>query len=109
MKYTYEISVILIVMAATFLTRFFPFALFGHHQEPPKLIQYLGKILPSAVIAILIVYCLKSTNFTVVSSFIPQGISVLIVIGLHLWKRNNLISIGLGTIGYMFLIHFVFI
>jgi len=104
MKYISEISIILVIAIATFLTRFFPFALFGRHQQPPALITYLGKILPSAVIAILVVYCLKSIDFTQTSGFLPQGIAVAIVIGLHLWKRNNLLSIGLGTLSYMLMI-----
>jgi len=104
MKYINEISIILVIAFATFITRFFPFALFGRHQQPPALITYLGKILPSAVIAILVVYCLKSINFSQSSGFLPQVISVAIVALLHLWKRNNLLSIGLGTICYMLLI-----
>lgn len=108
MTYSRDIIILIIIMFATFFTRVFPFILFGRHQEPPKLIQYIGKILPSAVIAILIVYCLKAVNFAEPSAFLPQFLSVAVVIGLHLWKRNNLLSIGLGTLCYMLLIQVVF-
>lgn len=108
MTYSRDLIILFIIMCATFFTRVFPFILFGRHQEPPKLIQYIGKMLPSAVIAILIVYCLKAVTFREASAFLPQFFSVAVVIGLHLWKRNNLLSIGLGTLCYMLLIQVVF-
>ena len=92
----------------TFITRVLPFALFGGRDRPPELIRYLGKLLPSAVISVLIVYCLKAIDFSSVSGILPHLISIAIVVALHLWKRNNLLSIGAGTVCYMLLVQFVF-
>lgn len=108
MNYTRDLTILGIIVCATFFTRVFPFILFGRHQEPPQWVQYIGKRLPSAVIAILIVYCLKAIHFNAMSNFLPQIISVTVVVLLHLWKRNNLLSIGIGTVCYMFLIQVVF-
>jgi len=103
-----EIIIIAIVAVCTFATRLFPFVVFGRKGEPSPMIRFLGKALPPAVMAILIVYCLKNVNFLLPGSVLPQLISILAVVLLHLWKRNNLLSIGLGTLCYMFLIQYVF-
>ena len=108
MQPTQAIVLIAACAVCTFLTRLVPFALFGGKKEPPKFVRYLGRMLPPAVIVILIVYCLKSWNFSVVSTFVPQVICVMVVAILHVWKRNNLLSIGVGTLLYMFLIQVVF-
>lgn len=100
--------IILVVALTTFATRVTPFLFFPKGKEIPKTVQYLGKVLTPAVIGMLVVYCLKNT--TVLSSpyGIPELVSVLTVAILHIWKRNNLISIGVGTVLYMFLIQVVF-
>lgn len=105
---TQSIIIILVVAACTFLTRLFPFALFGGNKPVPKMVQYIGGVLPRAVIAILIVYCLKGIQLFDSPNGLPEFISVIIVAGLHIWKRNNLLSIGVGTICYMFLVQVVF-
>lgn len=104
----HEIMVIAVVAVCTFATRLFPFLVFGRKGEPSPMIRFLGKALPPAVIAILIIYCLKNVNFLLPESVLPQLLSILAVVLLHLWKRNNLLSIGLGTVLYMFLIQYVF-
>ncbi len=104
----YEVVIILTVAACTFATRLFPFALFGRKQSPHPLVAYIGCLLPPAVMAILIVYCLKTVSFTVIPSFVPQFIGVAIVAVLHVWKRNFLLSIGVGTVCYMALVQAVF-
>lgn len=101
-------AIVAVVALCTFATRLFPFLLFGRKGSPSPMIQFLGKALPPAVIAILIVYCLKNVNFLMPSDLIPQAISIALVVLLHIWKRNNLLSIGLGTICYMVLVQFVF-
>lgn len=101
-------AIVIIVALCTFATRLFPFLLFGRKGITPPMIQFLGKALPPAVIAILIVYCLKNVNFMLSSEVLPQAISIALVVPLHIWKRNNLLSIGLGTICYMILVQFVF-
>lgn len=103
-------AIILIIAAAicTFLTRLFPFALFGGKKEVPRFIKYLGDILPCAIIGVLIVYCLRDFTKGDANYIIPQLIAVTATALIHIWKRNTLLSIAVGTIGYMLLIHFVF-
>jgi branched-subunit amino acid transport protein AzlD len=102
------VLIVLLVAACTFITRFLPFALFGGGKEVPAIVKTLGELLPPAVIAILVVYCLKSVNVTLAPHGLPEFLAVLFVAILHIWKRNNLLSIGGGTVIYMFLIQVVF-
>lgn len=103
--------IIMIVAAAvcTFATRLFPFALFGGKKEVPKFIKYLGDVLPVAILGILIVYCLKDFENGDTNYILPQIICVALTALIHLWKHNTLLSIAVGTIAYMLLIHFVFV
>lgn len=105
----YAAAAIAIMAGVTFLTRALPFLLFDRGERPPKLVLYLGKVLPPAVIAMLIVYCLRTVSFAGLDSWLPQLISVSAVVLLHLWKHNNLISIFGGTLLYMFLVQAVFV
>ena len=104
----YDAGIVLTVVVCTFLTRLFPFALFGRKQQPHPLVSYIGKTLPPAVMAVLVVYCLKTVHFTALPAFVPQFIGIVIVAALHLWKRNFLLSIGVGTVCYMALVQVVF-
>ena len=105
---TMSFLIILAVALTTFATRVVPFLIFPKGKEIPPVIQYLGKVLTPAVIGMLVVYCLKSTSVVTAPYGIPELISVVITAGLHVWKRNNLLSIGVGTVLYMVLIQFVF-
>lgn len=100
--------IIVVVGITTFATRVIPFLLFPKGKEIPKTVQYLGKVLTPAVIGMLVVYCLKNTSVLRAPYGIPEVISVLTVVILHLWKRNNLLSIGVGTVLYMVLVQAVF-
>lgn len=110
MKLTFMQSVIIIAVAAlcTFITRAVPFVLFGRKKEIPKLIEYLGGVLPPAIIATLVVYCLKEVNLFKFPSGAPEFIAIGIVAALHIWKRNILLSMAGGTICYMILIQTIF-
>lgn len=101
--------IIIVVAVTTFATRVVPFFVFPKGKEIPEAVQYLGKVLTPAVIGMLVVYCLKNTPVMSRPYGIPELISVGAVIGLHVWKRNNLLSIGVGTVLYMFLIQAVFV
>lgn len=103
------VAMIIVASVCTFATRLFPFALFGNKKEVPKFIKYLGDILPAAIIGVLIVYCLKDFTLGDKNIIIPQLIAVAATALVHLWKKNTLLSIAVGTIGYMLLIHFVFL
>ena len=100
--------IILVVALTTFATRVIPFLVFPKGKEIPKTVQYLGKVLTPAVIGMLVVYCLKNTPVREAPHGIPELIAVAVVAGLHVWKRKNLLSIGVGTVLYMFLIQVVF-
>lgn len=99
---------IAVMAGVTFLTRALPFLLFGRGGEPPKVVLYLGKFLPPAVIAMLIVYCLRGMSFDAPANWIPLVIASLAVAVIHAWKRNNMLSIVGGTVLYMFLVQVVF-
>lgn len=78
-------------------------------QQNAKFIRYLGKVLPYAVMGMLVVYCLRNVSFTTAPFGAPEALALACVAGLHLWKKNTLLSIGAGTTLYMVLIQFVFI
>lgn len=108
MTFTQQLITIGVVVLGTMLTRFLPFLIFPAQKPTPKYIQYLGKVLPSAVFGLLIIYCLKDVSLFQGSHGIPELISIVLVIVLHLWKRQMLLSIAGGTVCYMMLVQFVF-
>lgn len=105
----YSIAVIAVIAICTFITRVIPFLLFGGNREVPTVVTYLGKVLPPAVMAALVIYCLKSVSFLAHPNGIPELIAIAVVALLHLWKHNSILSIGAGTICYMFLIQVIFV
>lgn len=104
-----QIITVAMCVAATMLTRFLPFAVFSARRPTPKYIRYLGKVLPGAIFAMLVVYCLRNIAPLQYSYGLPELIGIFITAGLHLWKRNILLSIAAGTITYMLLIRYVFV
>ena len=102
------IAAIAVMAIVTFLTRVLPFLLFDRGESPPKLVLYLGRLLPPAIIAMLIVYCLRGVSFSTPGGWVPQLLCVAVVVALHLWKHNNLLSIFGGTVLYMVLVQAVF-
>lgn len=103
-----QLVTILMVVLGTMLTRFLPFLLFPVGKPTPKYLQYLGKVLPAAVFGLLVVYCLRNVSIVSGSHGIPELIAIAVVIGLHLWKKQMLLSIAGGTVCYMLLVQFVF-
>ncbi len=96
------------VVLGTALTRFLPFLIFPAGKQTPKYVQYLGRVLPAAVFGLLVIYCLKDVSVFTGSHGIPELISIILVIPLHVWKRQMLLSIAGGTVCYMLLVQFVF-
>ncbi len=96
------------VILGTMTTRFLPFIVFPAGKPVPKYVRYLGKALPAAVFGLLVIYCLKNVSIFSGSHGIPELISIAAVVGLHLWKRQMLLSIAGGTVCYMLLVQFVF-
>ena len=99
---------ILIMAGVTFFIRGLPFLLFPENKKPPAYIMYLGKVLPFAIIGMLVVYCFKNVSVVAAPFGIPELIALVVIVILHVWKRNTLVSIGGGTLLYMFLVQVLF-
>ena len=96
------------IVLATMLTRFLPFLLYPEHKKVPDYIVYLGQVLPGAIFGMLVIYCLKDVRLLTGSHGMPEFISIGVVVILHLWKRQMLISIAGGVICYMVLVQMFF-
>ena len=103
-----QIITIAICVLGTMLTRFLPFLVFSSKKPNPKYIVYLGKALPCAVFGMLVVYCLKNVSILSGTHGLPELLAIAVTAGLHLWKKNMLLSIAGGTIVYMLLVQLVF-
>lgn len=108
MTVTEQIITVAMVVLGTALTRFLPFLIFPAGKPTPKYIQYLGKVLPAAVFGLLVIYCLRNVSVFTGSRGIPEMIAILVVVVLHVWKRQMLLSIAGGTVCYMLLVQLVF-
>lgn len=109
MNYKYSALLIAVVAIVTVLLRVLPFLVFGGKRKTPEIVTYLGKVLPYAIMGMLVVYCLKDVSFTEFPFGIPEIIASSAVVILHLWKRNTLISVGGGTAIYMLMVQTVFV
>lgn len=105
---TYMLIAIAVAALVTAATRFLPFLIFGNGKKTPDIIVYLGKVLPYAIMGMLVIYCLKNISIIDAPHGLPELIACAAVAVLHIWKRNTLLSIAVGTVGYMLLIQFVF-
>lgn len=105
----YSLAIIAVTSLCTILLRAFPFLVFGGRKEVPKTVRYLGEVLPASIMAVLVVYCLRNIDFDAVSHYAPSVIASLLVVALHAWKKNILLSIGFGTVCYMVLVQVVFV
>ena len=103
------LAVILVAAVCTFATRVAPFLLFNGKKPIPPIVRYLGEALPPAVIALLVVYCVKNVNWLAAPHGAPELLCIDVPALLHVWKRNNLLSIGVGTVLYMLLVQTVII
>lgn len=104
-----QLITVALCVVGTMATRFLPFILFSSKRPTPRYVQYLGKALPAAIYAMLVVYCLKNVSIIGGSHGLPELIALAAVVGLHLWKRNTILSIAMGTVVYMALVQFVFV
>lgn len=108
MTLSQQIITIALIALGTMITRFLPFLVFPADRPTPKYILYLGRVLPPAVFGLLVVYCLKDISLFSGSHGLPELLAILLVTGLHVWKRRMLLSIAGGTLFYMFLVQFIF-
>ncbi|MBP2031931.1 branched-subunit amino acid transport protein AzlD [Clostridium algifaecis] len=106
---SYTLIAILVMGAVTFGIRVAPFILFGNKKATPKYVVYIGNYLPPAVMAMLIIYCLRNVKLYSFPFGIPEAIGIITVAVLHIWKHNNLISIIGGTIVYMIEVQLIFV
>ena len=104
----HDVLLIVVAVLVTMATRFLPFLIFGENRRTPPIITYLGKVLPFAIMGMLVVYCLKDVSFLSFPYGLPEIISCVVVAALHVWKRSSLLSIGGGTVCYMLLVQLVF-
>lgn len=104
---THSALLVAVIALVTMALRFLPFVIF-RGRETPKFIAYLGKVLPFAIMGMLVVYCLRNISFSAAPFGIPELISVALVVALHVWKKNTLLSIIGGTVCYMVLVQMVF-
>lgn len=108
MTVSQHVVIILMAVLSTMLTRFLPFLLFPAGKPAPRYIQYLGKVLPGAVFGLLVVYCFKDVSLLSGSHGLPELIAAAVVVALHLWKKNMMLTIVGGTAVYMLLVNLVF-
>ena len=107
--FLYSVSIITAVAVTSYFLRAFPFLVLNKKNKAvEKYMMYLGKVLPPAVIGILIIFCLKDTSIINSPYGIPEMLAVAVVVLLHGWKRNSLISILGGTVFYMYLVQKIF-
>ena len=104
----YVLAMVAVSAAVTAFLRFLPFLLLRKGHKTPAIITYLGKVLPCAIMGMLVVYCLKDVAFLAPPYGAPELIGCAAVAGLHIWKRNTLLSIGVGTVFYMVLVQLIF-
>ena len=100
--------IVILLTIATMITRFLPFLVFPAGKKVPDFVEYLGKTLPYATMGLLVVYCLKGISLTAFPFGLPELFAVALIVALHWWKENSLLSIGVGTVFYMFLVQVVF-
>ena len=104
----HDVLLIVVAVLVTMATRFLPFLIFGEKRKTPPIIEYLGTVLPCAIMGMLVVYCLKDVSFLTNPFGLPELIACVVVAALHVWKRSSLLSIGGGTVCYMLLVQLVF-
>ena len=108
MNNTYTLLAVIIATVITAALRFAPFLIFGRGRKTSPVLEYMGKVLPFAIMGMLVVYCLKDISFINAPFGVPEAIGCAVVAGLHIWKRNTLLSIGAGTVCYMLLLQWIF-
>lgn len=106
MTFSQQIITICLCIVGTMLIRFLPFIVFSENRKTLDFVQYIGRLLPSAVFGMLVIYCVKNVDFLHGSHGLSELISILVTSGIHLCKRQMLLSIAGGTLCYMLLLHF---
>ncbi len=100
MENTRTLITIGLIGAIIFFTRLLPF-LFFKKKEPPALLTYLERNLPPLIMLLLVIYCLRDVKWLSMPYGMPEIFAIGVVTTLHLWKKNALLSIFIGTLVYM--------
>ena len=108
MSNAYLWSAVAVIALVTAAIRFLPFWVFRGGRPVPPMVEKLGRVLPAAIMGMLVVYCLKSVSFSALGSWAPALAACVVTAALHVWKRNTLLSIIAGTVSYMILVQMVF-
>lgn len=108
MSNAHMLITITLIALTTIALRFLPFWIFPPSKQPPALITYLGKVLPRAAIALLVVYAVKDVSIVTSPYGLPELIAILAIVVVHVFKRNTLLSIATGTLLYMMMVQLVF-
>jgi len=108
MNNVYLWSAVLVSAGVTALIRFLPFWVFRGERSVPPMVEKLGRVLPYAIMGMLVVYCLKGVRFAALGEWLPSALACLVTGVLYVWKRNTLLSIIAGTVCYMILVQTVF-
>lgn len=106
-SFSHTFILVLVASLVTIALRAFPFVLFGGDRQMPAFVQKIANLMPPAIIAVLVVYCLKGSMVTVTMESLSAAIAVVVVVAVHLWKRSVLFSIAAGTIVYMVCLHVI--
>ncbi len=101
-------AIVSVVALVTILLRFLPFIIFNGKAKTPRFIEYLGKVLPYAIMGMLVVYCLKGISFVKAPYGIPELVSCALTALVYAWKRNTLFGIVAGTLCYMVFVQLIF-
>lgn len=109
MTLTEQIITVAAAVLGTMLTRFLPFILFPANKPTPPVVLYLGKMLPAAVMALLVVFSFKDVEFLSGYHGAPELLATALIIGLQVYLKNVLLTIASGTIFYMFLVQYIFV
>lgn len=102
----HSLALVAVMAAVNALTRFLPFWVFS--KGVPKAVVYLGKVLPSAIMAMLVVYCLRNMTFLEAPYGAAEMIAVAVVVLIHKWRHSTMLSLVAGTAVYMLLVQAVF-
>lgn len=105
---THSIMIVVVVAAVSLLIKELAFLVFGGKRELPRIILYLSNVLPYSIIGMLVIYCLRNIHITTGTHGLPELIACVFVALLHIWRKNTLLSVVAGTIGYMFLVQYIF-
>ena len=109
LNFIQSLIIVAMVALATQITRWTPFLVFSGSRKLPRVVEDLGRLLPPAMMGLLVVYSLRNTDILSGSHGLPEANAVTVTAALHLWRRSTLLSILAGTAVYMLLVQLVFV